>query len=179
MRMPTESCLLVTAVVVFTLSSVAKDKNHLPLSPVVVSAKTVYIDDQSGMAKLGDRAHEQLNKWGRLHVIQDRNQADLILLLSAHEYSGGYVTTGGGTAGRVDESGNINTTNNPTYTTPVSVGYTYVTLIDPKTGDSLWSDSKRWGNLYTGFHSATKGLIDELMKRINEQSPQPTSDLKK
>jgi hypothetical protein len=56
----------------------------------------------------------------------------------------------------------------PTATSHVSVNYTFLTVIDPKTGDSLWSDSKRWGNLYTGFHSATKGLIDELMKRVNE-----------
>jgi len=49
------------------------------------------------------------------------------------------------------------------------VGYTYITVVDPKTGDSLWSDSKTWGNLYNGFHSATKGLVDELMKRINEE----------
>jgi hypothetical protein len=79
----------------------------------------------------------------------------------------------------VDENGNINTTSNPTYTSPVSVNYTYVTLIDPKTGDNLWSDSKRWGNLYTGFHSATKGLIDELMKRIKEQSPPPSGGSEK
>lgn len=162
-----------------TTSSTAKDKKHLPLAPQVISARTVFVDNQSGIAKLGDRAYEQLNKWGRLQVLQDRKQADLILLLSAREYDGGYVTTGGGTTGRVDENGNINTTNNPTYTAPVSVNYTYVTLIDPKTGDSLWSDSKRWGNLYTGFHSATKGLIDELMKRITEQSPQASGDSKK
>jgi hypothetical protein len=155
----------------FTLCSAAKDK-HLPLAPQVISAKTVYVDNQSGIAKLGDKAYEQFNKWGRLQVVQDRKQADLILLLSAREYNGGYITTGGGTTGSVDQSGNIRTTSNPTYTAPVSVNYTFVTLIDPKTGDSLWSDSKRWGNLYTGFHSATKGLIDELMKRINEQSPQ-------
>ena len=49
------------------------------------------------------------------------------------------------------------------------MGYTYLTVFDAKSGDNLWSDSKRWGNLYTGFHSATKGLINELKKRIDEQ----------
>ena len=52
----------------------------------------------------------------------------------------------------------------------MTVGYTYITLVDPKTSDNLWSDSKRWGNLYNGFHTATKGLVDELMKRINEEA---------
>lgn len=165
--------------VILATTCPAKDKNHLPLPPQVISAKTIYIDNQSGIAKLGDRAYEQLNKWGRFQVVQDRKQADLILLLSARQYNGGYVTTGGGTTGTVDENGNINTTNNPSYTTPVTANYTYVNLIDPKNGDSLWSDSKRWGNLYTGFHSATKGLIDELMKRVNEQLAQSSADAKK
>lgn len=165
------------ALVILSIASQAK-KNHLPLPPQVLSAKTIYIDNQSGIAKLGDRAYEQLTKWGRFEVVQNRRKADLILLLSAREYDGGYITTGGGTTGTVDGNGNINTTSNPSYTTRVTTNYTYVNLIDPKTGDSLWGDSKRWGNLYTGFHSATKGLIDELMKRINEQSAESGEEKK-
>ncbi len=88
------------------------------------------------------------------------------------------MTSGGGTTGTIDSSGNINTTNNPTYTQHVSVNYTFLTVVDPKTGDNLWSDSKKWGNLYTGFHSATKGLIDELMKRVNEAAAQNSGDKK-
>lgn len=147
----------------------AKEKGHLPLPPEILSAKTIYIDNQSGIAKLGDRTYQQVTKWGRWQVVTDRRKADLILLLSAHEYNGGYVTTGGETTGRVDDNGNINMTTQPTYSRPMDVGYTYITVVDPKTGDSLWSDSKRWGNLYNGFHSASKGLIDELMKRIKEE----------
>ena len=150
-------------------STFAKPKNHLPLPPEILSAKTIYIDNQSGIAKIGDRTFEQITKWGRWQVVSDRHKADLILLLSAREYNGGYVTTGGGTTGTIDDNGNINTTTQPTYTSRVSVNYTYVTVIDPKTGDSLWSNSKRWGNLYNGFHSASKGLIDDLMKRIKEE----------
>jgi hypothetical protein len=49
-----------------------------------------------------------------------------------------YVITGGNQTGTVDSSGNISTNTSPTYTTPVTVGYTYLTVIDPKTGDNLW-----------------------------------------
>lgn len=150
----------------------AKQKKHLPLPAQVLSAKTVFIDNQSGFAKIGDRAYEQITKWGRFQVIQDRKRADLILLLSAREYTGGYITSGSQTTGTVDDNGNMNTSSSPTYTTRVSTNYTYLTLVDPKTGDGLWSDSKQCGNLYTGFHSATKSLIDELMKRISEDSLQ-------
>jgi len=155
--------LLTIACVALCTVSFAKGKNHLPLPPEITSAKTIYIDNQSGVAKLGDRAYEQLTKWGRWQVVTGRQKADLVLLLSAHQYNGGYVTS---TTGRIDDNGNINTTSDAT---SVTVGYTYITVVDPKTGDNLWSDSKRWGNLYTGFHSATKGLVDELMKRISEE----------
>lgn len=180
----------VLCMVVLSVVCSAKDK-HLPLPPQVINAKTVYIDNQSGIAKLGDKCYTQLEKWGRFKVIQDPKQADLILLLSAHEYTSGYVTTGGDststvsttstvntttagdqTTGTVNASGTVNTTTDPIYTTPMTVGYTYLTVIDPKTGDNLWSASKRWGNLYTGFHSATKGLVDDLMKRVNENARQ-------
>jgi hypothetical protein len=154
----------------FALTASPKEKNHLPLPPQVMTAKTVYIENQSGEAKIGDRAYDEIKKWGRFQLVTDRKQADLIFLLTAREHTGGYVTTGGNQTGTVDSSGNINTTSSPTYTTPVTVGYTYLTVIDPKTGDNLWSESKRWGNLYTGFHSATRKLIDELKKRIAEQS---------
>ena len=164
LRITTIFILLVGALPAF-----AGNKKHLPLSPQVITAKSIYIDNQSGLAALGDRAYQELSKWGRFIVVQDRKDADLILLLSAHSYEGGYVTTGGGQTGTVDESGNISTTNNPTYTTKVTVAYTYITVIDPRTGDNLWSDSKRWGNLFNGFHGATKGLINELRKRVQEQ----------
>ena len=158
----------------------AKEKQRLPLPSIVFAAKTVFVDNQTGMAKLGDRAYEGLKKWGRFQIVSDRKQADLIFLLTAQERDGGYVTSGGGQTGTVDSSGNINTTSNPTYTTHVTVGYTYLTVFDAKTGDNLWSESKRWGNLYTGFRSATKGLVDELKKRMDEQSKQQTpSETKK
>jgi hypothetical protein len=157
----------------------AKEKQHLPLPATVLAAKTVFIDNQTGMAKLGDRAYEELKKWGRFQIVADRKQADLIFLLTAQEHDGGYVTTGGGQTGTVDSSGNINTSSNPTYTTHVTVGYTYLTVFDSKSGDNLWSDSKRWGNLYIGFHSATKGLVNELRRRIDDQSKQQPSEEKK
>jgi hypothetical protein len=160
---------VVLLLLVCAVASEARDK-HLPLPPQILTAKTIYIDNQSGMAKLGDRAYEQLEKWGKYKVVQDKKSADLILLLSAREYHRGYVSSGSQTTGHIDESGNINTTTSPTYSSEVTVGYTYITMIDPASGDALWSDSKRWGSLYNGFHSATKGLIDELMKRVNEES---------
>ena len=53
--------ILFAVCVVIGTSGVAKDK-HLPLPPQVIRAKTVYIDNQSGVAKLGDRCYTELAK---------------------------------------------------------------------------------------------------------------------
>ncbi len=166
-RVRISQCLL--AVATLAVAAVPIPAKKLPLSPKILAAKTAFIDNQSGYAKIGDRAYDELRKWGRFQIVQDRKKADLVILLSAGEYIGGYVTSGGTQTGTVDESGNVQLSNSPTYTTPVRKGHTFLTVIDPATGESLWSDSKAWGNLYTGFHSATKGLVKELRKRIEEQ----------
>jgi len=169
------TALLSAFTLLFVFLTAAKEKHHLPLPPVVFTAKTVFIDNQTGMAKLGDRAYEELQKWGRFQIVSDPKQADLIFLLTAQEHNAGYVTNGGGQTGTVDSSGNIDTNGKSTYTTPVTVGYTYLTVFDAKNGNNHWGDSKKWGNLYTGFHSATKGLIQELRKRMEEQASEQTA----
>ena len=43
-----------------------------------------------------------------------------------------------------------------------------MTVIDPKTGQSLWTDSRRWGSLRV--RGATKDLIGELRQQMEEQT---------
>jgi len=85
MKLYCPQLLVLFVVAAFTTNGTAKDK-HLPLPPQVMTAKTVYIDNQSGFAKMGDKCNEEIQKWGRFQVVQNRKQADLILLLSAREY---------------------------------------------------------------------------------------------
>lgn len=42
-----------------------KGKDHVPLPAQVMTAKTVYIDNQSEDASVGDKAREELRKWDR------------------------------------------------------------------------------------------------------------------
>ena len=137
------------------LTGLAKDR-HLPLPPQVMNAKTVYIDNQSGLAVLGDRAYQEINEWGRLQVVQDRNQADLIFLLSSHEQISGARHTG-----NVGPTGNISATSRTT----VSAASGLIAL-NAKTGDSLWTDSKGAAPFRK---PAIKRAIDELRRRIEEQ----------
>jgi hypothetical protein len=144
---------------------VAKDK-HAPLPTAILIAKTIYIDNQSGFANMGDRAYDELSKWGRYQVVDSATKADLVLLLSANAYDGGYVSSGShNTYGSVSDSGDVNLYGSSTSTTShVTVHYSHLTIINPKDGASLWSDQKKWG-----WHSATRGLIKELRNRVEEQ----------
>jgi Putative zinc- or iron-chelating domain len=59
-------------------------------------------------------------------------------------------------------------------TRPVSADtadFTTISAVGP-TGQVLWSDTRRWGNLFTGFRSATRGVIKELRQRRDEQEKQ-------
>lgn len=165
---PTALAFLVGFIV---CSSVLGSTKHAPLPEEVLRAKTVYIDNQSGVASLGDRAYDELSKWGRFKIVSSAKDADLVLLISAHAYVSGYNTnTTGTTQGTVDANGNVQLSSNSQSRTDAEVTrVTYMTAIDPKTGSALWSDQKLWGNLYTGFRSATRSLVKELRKRVEEQ----------
>jgi hypothetical protein len=126
-----------------SLSTSAKDK-HLPLPPQLISAKSVYIDNQSGAPKPGDQAYQELSAWGRFQVVQDKSQVDLIFRLTAYSAT----------------EGNI-------WGPPSVNAYSVLTVLDAKTGQTLWTDSK-----YTGRWTI-KNTIADLRKRIEEETAVP------
>jgi hypothetical protein len=118
------------------------------LPPKVMRARSVSIDCDAcprSMAKVGRTALHELDDWGRFSVIPDRKKADLIFLFSANPYLGDYLS------GRPD-------------TRPVFIRFTYMDVIDPSTGRSLWSDSERLGSFLVGV--ATKDLITEFRAQL-------------
>lgn len=117
----------------------------------VSEAKSAYIACDAcprAMANAGLVAHEALLDWARFDLVSDRRQADLIFLFSANPYLGDYVTRDG-----PDKR-------------PVFIEITYMDVIDPVTGESLWGDSRRWGSLLVG--RATKDLILEFKTQLEE-----------
>lgn len=153
-------CLLLTVCGLIAVPAFGKKKHaHAPLPTKVLDAETIYIDNQTGMAKVGDRAFDELSKWGRFRIVDSPKKADLVFLFSTAEYQRGAVTTG-----KVDEDGNLRAT-----TRPAEHGETILTVVDAREGTSLWTDSKPWGGLLEGFRSATRSLIKEIRHRIEEQ----------
>jgi hypothetical protein len=167
MRISVYSLVQVILVSVFATTSIAAQK-QLAQSPQILTAKTIYFDNQTGSDAVGNKALAQLKKWGKFRVVQDRKQADLIFLLSADPYRGGNIIFAGGQTGSVDSGGQINQDKVPNYNKQSPTRYTYLTVIDPKTGVNLWNAEHLWGGPVTGFNSVGERLVKELEKQTRK-----------
>jgi hypothetical protein len=119
------------------------------LPPKVTRAKSVFIECDAcprGMAVAWRAAFEELTDWGRFDVTPDAKKADLIFVISANPYLGDYLTRDG-----PDKR-------------DVAVKITFMDIVDPTTGRSLWADSREWGSLLVT--KATKSLITEFRDRL-------------
>jgi hypothetical protein len=121
----------------------------------VTQGKSVYIACDTclrAMAKAKLAAYQQLLDWNRFVVVPDRDKADLVLLFAANPYMGDYLTRDGPDP------------------RPIRVDTTFMSVIDPRTGQNLWSDSKTAGSWRVG--GATKDLIDEFRSQLEAQQGQ-------
>ncbi len=156
--------VFIFACVVAPLS--AHGQKQLAKSPKILSSKTVYFEDQTGVDAVAGAALARLKKWGRFQVVQDKKLADLVFLLSADPYHGGYIIFASGQTGTVDSSGHVQEDRVPSYNRQAPVRDAYLTVIDPKTGQNLWSESHVWGGLLTGANSVGERLVKKLEKQI-------------
>lgn len=143
--------LLAMAVCVVNVSMVSGQPPTLPQT--VLSAHTVFIDNQTTFSELEYTAVLELNKWGHFQLA-DRDRADLVLLLSSGTHvhaipDGQYPRTTGLNAFTEDS---------------VPAGHTRIALVDPKSGTTLWSDFHRTegGKVKNGH------LLDELRQAYQE-----------
>ncbi|MGB9069300.1 MAG: hypothetical protein WCC21_12095 [Candidatus Acidiferrales bacterium] len=99
-------------------------------------------DCPRSLANAPKAAKQALATWGRNRLVDDPKQADILFILSGNSYVGDYLTRKGPNERRV------------------KIDSTFVTVIDPRTGEELWSDSRNWGSWRVS--GATRALIDEL-----------------
>lgn len=128
----------------------------------IASAKTIFFDDQSGMDAVGQKALAELIKWGRFVIVQDRKNADLIVLLVRDPHRGGNLILSGGQTGTVDSGGHVEEDPAPDFNKQTPVSYAFLVVTDRQTGKPLWSASHRWGGLLTGFDSVGERLVKEF-----------------
>lgn len=137
---------------IFLAPASAKKREIPPLPAKILQANTVFVDcvcpRALGVAQ--ETAVQQIRRWGRFQVSANRHDTDLVLLFSGNPYLGDYVTRDG-----PDKR-------------PVMISATILTVIDPKTGTNLWTDSRNWGSWRVS--GATKDLIEELRGQIEGQT---------
>jgi hypothetical protein len=134
----------------------------------LTAAKTAFFDDQSEDSAVGGAALAELKKWGRFQLVQQQSQADVIILLSIDPYHSGSAIMANGKMGVVDDNGNVVEAPVTEHKKSGSSRDAYLTVVDPKTNDPLWSDSRIWGGLLTGENSAGERLVKSLEKAVGK-----------
>jgi hypothetical protein len=122
------------------------------LPPKVMKAVLVYVDCHDcprGMAAAKKAGLREVENWKRFYLAPAPSKADLIFLFSAAPYLGDYVTRDRPPA------------------RPVPVKVTYMNVVDPRTGESLWADSRSWGSWFVA--EATADLIGQFRAQIDAE----------
>jgi hypothetical protein len=164
MRLSLRALALLTLFCSLSTPAFAGRKKQTP-SPQILSAKTVYFRDQTGDDAVGKRALEELRKWGRFQIVSDREDADLVFVLTSDPYRGGLILLANGRTASVDVRGRVEADAIPKYNTRSPSRFAYLTVVDAETGEQLWSGEHVWGGLLTGFNSAGVRLIKNFEKQ--------------
>lgn len=126
-----------------------------PLPKRLLSAKSVYFDNQTGYTAVGDDAVRELEKWGRFEVVRRRDDADLVFILTSETYTDD--------VSKPAYDGDFE----PDFLhLPHKPANAYLTVLDGITGQRLWTSSHVWGGLLTGFNSAGRRLVNRLRKQV-------------
>jgi hypothetical protein len=111
----------------------------------IMQARSVFIECDAcprQMAVAWSAAYQFMTEWGRFKIVADPRKADLVFLFSANQYGGDFLTRDGPDTRAVD------------------IKITFMDIIDPATGRSLWSDDRWWGSFYVA--EATRDLLSEF-----------------
>jgi hypothetical protein len=133
---------------------------HAVLPMKVLTASTIYVDNQTNSAELQNTAYIELSKWGQFQIVASPEKADLILRLS----SGNSVkfVPGNGEPPAYDPKSAKQDSSGADEAIPP--GSTRLSLIDPKTGGSLWSDVRKTDNPKAAAH-----MLDGLRDAFNHR----------
>jgi hypothetical protein len=150
------SIIQYVAILACAVACVSQARAGITSQPVVpakiMHANTVYIECvcPRGLAAARQSAVQELENWGRFQITEDPRQADLVFLFSGNPYLGDYLTRDGPD------------------TRPVAIKNTIMTVIDPMTGATVWTDTREWGSWRVA--GAAKDLIVELRQQMESQT---------
>jgi hypothetical protein len=137
------------------------EKNEgMPLPAKVVSARTVFLVNETDENKFGDKFYQELRKWNRWQIVADRTKADLVLVLSQRESPGPLVTTGTATASGQTAHGTV-------ITGQIKSSSWHLYMLDATNGEMLWTTKTgEQGKLWRMWSSIAKSLLSDIQKRL-------------
>lgn len=151
--------MLGTLLVPGTPIAVASNK-PASLSPAVLSAKTIFVENQTSDAQLQNAAYMELTKWGRFQIVDAPQKADVVLRLS----------NGNRVRSLSAEELDARLASKPPEEDAVPAGFIRITLVDAKTGNSLWSDQKKSNGTLP-----PRGMLENLRSTIAVQEKSHTA----
>jgi hypothetical protein len=153
--------LLITAALLVPQSPIpvaAKDKRP-SLPRMVVNAKTINVVNRTTSAELQNTTLTELAKWGRFQVVDSPEKADIVLQLSNGNYVK-FVPGGENSAAAAPKAGKQDWVGADEAVPP---GSTRVSVIDPKSGSSVWSDVRK-----TDSPKASTHMLDGLRAAFDQ-----------
>lgn len=127
-------------------------KDRAPLPKEILSAKTIYLDNQSQYAEVMDNAVTELKKWNRLKAVSERKDADLV-----------FTFTSSTEAATSKSTGTVIGSNVIVRTSPSSICAITLTISKPPS-ETVWTNTKPCSR-----KGATTDLMRDLRDRISSQ----------
>ena len=147
------SALLVFGTVLLLPPLATANEKRASLPTSVLRAQTVYVDNQTTSAELQNTAYTELSKWGRFQVVDAAQKADIVLRLS----NGNHVKFVPGAENIPAHDPKVEKQNCMGADEAVPPGSTRISVIDAKSGNSLWSEIRR-----TDSPKAATHMLDGL-----------------
>lgn len=72
---------LLFAILIFQLYAFADDDKRAPLPDRIITARTAFLQNDTGEQKFADNVFRQLQQWGRWRIVGTRSDADIVLSL--------------------------------------------------------------------------------------------------
>jgi hypothetical protein len=154
------SALLVFGTVLLLPPQAQANEKRPSLPTSVLSARTIYVDNQTTSAELQNTAYTELSKWGRFQIVDTPQKAEIVLRLS----NGNYVrfVPGNGNSSASDPKPAKQNWMGADEAVPP--GSTRISVIDAKSGNSLWSDIRKTENPKAATH-----MLDGLREAIDQK----------
>jgi len=137
-------------------SKESKADTKAPVPEKIRSAKTIFLINDTGDLPVYDRFYSELKKWGRFEIVETREKADLVFLLTSDVSRTVTIHSGSGAV-------NGSTVTATGSSTGVPIKGFHLKIFDTQKAEQWWKDSTEgW---WTNKGAVTK-LVTNLKKRL-------------